>query len=62
MVGRGLFLGGWGRKQCLGVLWEVLSTVGRVETFRKDDKRGTSFGGFENLGASMCEVYCFVGA
>lgn len=62
MVGGGLFLGGWGRKQCLGVLGKVLGTVGGVETFRKDDERGTSFGGFKNLGASMRKVYCLVGA
>ena len=48
MEARGLFLGGRGWLESLGIIREVLAAVGGVEAFGKDDQGSSGFGGFED--------------
>lgn len=47
----GLFLGGRGGEQGLGISGEVGDTVGGIEALRKNYQGGTRAGGFEDFGA-----------
>lgn len=62
MVRRGLSGGGWRWEERFGIGGEVLAAIGTVEAFGEYDYLCAGLGSFEDFGARMAEVCCFVGA
>lgn len=56
MEGGGLGRRGRRRKEGLGVGWEVVAAVGRVEALREDNDLGACGGCFADLGCRMLQV------